>query len=242
MTWQSETRAWAVAVAAVFCMVAIGYKTLTLPSLGATISAVNTTFANINRPEGAKDGHGKLLPPGTLAVFNKAATKAGDAIVTGQLSLQAIAPSIQETAKSFQTIAPHANGTMDALTGTAGAASQSLTTLSAHLNPAIDTANATIGDAGAAIRKLEPVEDDADRMVKDFDARVTSQDVDRALKGVADTSEQAALTTVQVTAIATDIRKAADQATAPQPWWKKILNYGTLGVNVACLATHSCPF
>jgi methyl-accepting chemotaxis protein len=223
-------------------MVAIGYKTLTLPSLGATISAVNTTFANINRPEGAKDGHGKLLPPGTLAVFNKAATKAGDAIVTGQLSLQAIAPSIQETAKSFQTIAPHANGTMDALTGTAGAASQSLTTLSAHINPAIDTANATIGDAGAAIRKLQPVEDDADRMVKDFDARVTSPDVDRFMKGAADSSQQFALTSVQITGIATDVHKQTTAIVAPKPWYVKLGQYGTLGVNIACLATHSCPF
>jgi hypothetical protein len=242
MTWQSETRAWALAAAGVFCLCSVGYKVLTIPNLKSVTDGATQTFALLNRPEGAKDAQDKLLPPGSIAVFNKAVTKAGDATVTGQLSLQAIAPSIQETAKSFQTIAPHANGTMDALTGTAGAASQSLTTLSAHINPAIDTANATIGDAGAAIRKLEPVEDDADRMVKDFDARVTSPDVDRALKGVADTSEQAALTTVQVTAIATDIRKAADAATAPAPWWKKVLGYGTLGVNIACLATHSCPF
>ena len=177
MTWQSETRAWAIAVAVVFCLGSIGYKALTLPNLKSTMAAVDATFAAINRPEGAKDAHGKLLPPGTLAVFNKAVTKGGDAIVTGQLSLQAVAPAIQATAASFQTIAPHVDTTMDSLSGTATAASRSLQDVSGHLTPVLDAAKLTTLDSDAAIKGLFPVESDTDRLVKDFDAQVTSPDV-----------------------------------------------------------------
>jgi len=203
------------------------------------LNQITTALTTVNAP--CKD-NGHQVTCGTLAQVAQTTKNIGIVAAQSAEQVKQSGKLITAAATTITAAGTHANNAMDAISGTAGTASQSLTTLSAHINPAIDTANATIGDAGAAIRKLQPVEDDAARMVKDFDARVTSQDVDRALKGVADTSEQAALTTVQVTAIATDIRKAADQATAPQPWWKKILNYGTLGVNVACLATHSCPF
>lgn len=78
--------------------------------------------------------------------------------------------------------------------------------------------------------------------MKDFDTKVTSPDVDRALKGMADDTQELALTEAQITAIATDIHKEADSVTKPAPWYRKILNYGNMGVNIACLATHSCPF
>jgi len=219
---------------------------LVLWKASSTIDGVNKTLATVNAPCTGFHGSVTCGPIAQMSQTTKnigilAAQGAEQVKQTGAV-LTSAAGTIQNVGGAVTGTLTHVNTATDALTGTADAASKSLTTLSTHINPAIDTANATIGDAGAAIRKLQPVEDDADRMVKDFDARVTSPDVDRALKGVADTSEQAALTTVQITAIATDIRKAADQATAPQPWWKKILNYGTLGVNVACLATHSCPF
>jgi hypothetical protein len=69
----------------------------------------------------------------------------------------------------------------------------------------------------------------------DLNALVASPDVARFLKASADTSTQFA-------AIAADVHKEADVLAAPQPWYKKAYNYGNMGVNVACLVTHSCPF
>ncbi len=124
---------------------------MTLPNLGSTVAALNQTIALINRPEGAKDAKGKILPPGTIAVANKAITKAGDAVVTGQLSLQAIAPAIQTTAAIFETIAPHANTALDGVSETASTASTSLQMISAHVTPVLDATKSTIADVGTAI-------------------------------------------------------------------------------------------
>jgi hypothetical protein len=181
-------------------------------------------------------------PCGTLAAFTKAVTKGGDAIVTTQLQELSVVKRINPVLDSLTTVAPHANAAMDSLSGTATTASRSLQDVSDHLTPALDSANATTAELGSAIDALKPVETDADRAVRDFDAQVTSPDVDRALKGLADTSQQAALTTTQFTGIATDLHKATSDATKPQPWWRKALGYGNMGVNIACLATHSCPF
>jgi ABC-type transporter Mla subunit MlaD len=76
---------------------------------------------------------------------------------------------------------------------------------------------------------------DMHESVTSFNALLTSPDVARFLKASADTS-------MQVSAIATDVHKEADKLTAPQPWYKHVYAYGNTGVNVACLLTHSCPF
>jgi len=210
-----------------FCCIAIAL------ALSRTLDNVNTALATVNRS--CAPG-----PCGTLANIDKAVVKAGDAIVTTQQQELVVTKQIRLDALAGVPV--HINGTMDALSETATTASRSVQNLSDGLTPVLGHLDAATVDSDAAIKRLVPVEDDTDRAVRDFDARVTSQDVTTALKGVADTSQQLALTTAQVTFIAADFRKAADAATAPAPWWKKALGYGTLGVNIACLATHSCPF
>jgi hypothetical protein len=200
-------------------------------TLDRTLDGVNVALATVNRPG-----------TGTLAEVNKAAVKTGDAIVTTQMQELAVVKQISPVLDSLATVAPHVNQTMTALSGTATAASTSLQDVSDHLTPVLDAAKLTTLDSDAAIKGLFPVESDTDRLVKDFDVQVTSPAVGRALNGLADTSQQAALATKQLAGIATDLHKATSDAIKPQPWWRKALGYGNLGVNIACLATHSCPF
>lgn len=77
--------------------------------------------------------------------------------------------------------------------------------------------------------------EDTHAAVANFNALLTSTDVAKFMASSAETS-------AQVAAIATDVHREADRLTAPQPWYKKLYGYGNMGVNIACLATHSCPF
>lgn len=67
------------------------------------------------------------------------------------------------------------------------------------------------------------------------DGLITSPILTKMANDWADTSHQ-------VDGIAVDAHKEADALVAPKPWWQKLGNAGTTGVNVACLITHSCPF
>lgn len=207
------------------CVVAV------VNTLDRTLDGVNAALATVNKPKS-----------GTLSMID-------DTILQGRLTIDATNKVlIHEQAQlstldgDIASLSSHTDATLTALSGTATAASRSLQDASDHLTPVLDSANATTVKLGSAIDALKPVETDLDKAVRDFDAQVTSPDVDRALKGLADTSQQAALTTTQFTGIATDLHKATSDATKPQPWWRKALGYGNMGVNIACLATHSCPF
>jgi hypothetical protein len=194
-------------------------------------AGVNTALDTINAPP-RDDGHQMVY--GTLSGISQTTKNIGILAAQGAEQIKQSGTLVAAAATTITMTGSHVNTTMDSLSGTADAASGSLTTLTAHITPAIDTANTTLGDVGTAITKFEPVEDSATKAVKDFDALVTGP--------VTDATNQVALTGVQVTAIATDIHKEADSVTKPQPWWRKALGYGNMGVNIACLATHSCPF
>ena len=223
-------------VAVTLLCVVVGVAAIALVNtLDKTLDGMNTALATVNHP----CAPGQC---GTLADIDKAVVKSGDAIVTTQQQELAVTEQVRPVLDALAGIPSHVNGTMDSLTTTSNAASKSLTTLSEHLNPAIDTANSTIAKAGAAIDDLMPVEIDTVKLVKDFDARVTSPELDRFMRGAADSSQQFALTSVQITGIATDVHKQTTALVAPKPWYVKLGQYGTLGVNIACLATHSCPF
>jgi hypothetical protein len=116
----------------------------------------------------------------------------------------------------------------------------------ADVNRTLATVRGTFGQIEIAAhhedRNLSTLDAQEAQLYADFHATTTnlnalvaSPDVARFLKSSADTS-------VQVAAIATDVHKEADALTAPKPWYTKLGAYGTTGVNVACLVTHSCPF
>lgn len=116
----------------------------------------------------------------------------------------------------------------------------------ADVNRTLASVRGTVGQIEVAARhenrNLDTLDEQEKQVVADlhttttnFNALVASPDVQRFLKASADTS-------VQVAAIATDVHKEADALVKPQPWYRKLYNYGSTGVNVACLVTHSCPF
>lgn len=116
----------------------------------------------------------------------------------------------------------------------------------ADANRTLATVRGTFGQIEVAAnhedKNLSTLDAQEAQLYLDFHATTTnlnslvaSPDIARFLKSSADTS-------TEVAAIATDVHKEADKLTAPVPWWHKIGNYTTTGVNVACLVTHSCPF
>jgi hypothetical protein len=204
----------------------------------AVLAKAGTALDTINAPP-HDDGHQVVY--GTLAGIDQTTKNIGILAAQGAEQVKQSATLIQATTRNLDAVGTAVTGTLghlntasDQIAGVARTANGSLATLSTHTQTAIDTANTTLGDVGTAITKFEPVEDSTTKAVKDFDTLVTGP--------ITKTTDQLALTGVQITAIATDIHKEADSVTKPQPWYRKIINYGNMGVNIACLATHSCPF
>lgn len=195
-------------------------------------AGVNTALATVNA--GCID-NGHQVVCGTLASVAQTTKNVGILAAQSAEQVKQSGKLITAAADTITTVGKHVNGTMDALTGTAQTASSSLQSATDHLTPVLDAAKLTTLDSDAAIKGLLPLEDAATVSVNHFDDLVTSKDVTRFLNSTAETSEQ-------VAGIATDLHKATTDATKPLPWWRKALGYGNLGVNIACLATHSCPF
>lgn len=170
-------------------------------------------------------------PCGTLANVDKAVVKLGDIAVTSQKQVQQSGVLITAAADNINSVGSHVSGVVDSLKETANAATGTLKAGQTDL----ETANQTIA-------ALQTLVGHADKSVEDFDALLDSPDVTRFLKSSADTSQQFSLIATQGAFIAGDIHREADLITAPKPWWKKLGDYSTTGVNVACLVTHSCPF
>jgi hypothetical protein len=202
----------------------------------AVLAKAATALDTVN--DGCHD-NGHQVVCGTLQQVAQSTKNIGIVAAQSAEQVKQSGKLISAAADTIAAVGDHVNGTMDALTGTAGQATTSLSTITAHTTPVLDATAAAVVTLDAQVKTNGST---LQKAVGDFDARVSSKEVDQALQGIADTSTQAALTTAQLKLIAIDARKAADAATAPAPWWKKALNYGTLGVNIACLATHSCPF
>lgn len=138
MTWQSETRAWAVALAAVFCLGTIGYKSTKLPDLAPTVKRTNDTLDILNAPcKGDSDSCG------TVASVGKLVKKIGDIAVTTQLQVKQSATIIN-------------------------AASQSLTSTSGHLNEAIDTLKDQLTHVGPLLDSAKAATDSLPPAVTHF--------------------------------------------------------------------------
>jgi hypothetical protein len=225
----------------ILCLVVAGCAGLMTWRGMHTVDQVNATLVNINRPCKGPDGPDAC---GTLAQVNKGVIRMGDLATTAQMQVKQSGVLIAATTKNLDAIGTsvtatmgHLNGTAAALATTASAATDSLHTLSTHTATAIDTANTTLGDLDDAV-KLHSAQ--LANSEADFDAAL--KPIPAIEVGLVKTTNQLALTSVQITGIATDLHKATSDATKPQPWWRKSLGYGNLGVNIACLATHSCPF
>jgi ABC-type transporter Mla subunit MlaD len=132
-------------------------------NLQPTLDKANATLDAINGPRG------------TLHEVNKAVVKIGDAIVTTQMQERKIAPATIAAVNSLATIAPHANQTMDALTGTAQGATETL-----------GEGKRTIAAAQPLLASLTRTSDASTLTVQHFDALVTSPDLVTAMHHAAD--------------------------------------------------------
>lgn len=213
-----------------------------IPNLNPAVTQATTILEEAHKPcQGS--GADKADNCGTIALFNQDLVRGGDLITRADSITDKEGQLLDRSLPGLIAKADGALGGINRLTGAAtGAAlqaSDSIQTVTQHVTPVLDASTAAVVTLDGQVKTNG---DELHRAVADFDARVNSTQVDLALDGIATTSQNVALTTVQIDAIAVDLRKQVDRATAPQPWWKKALNYGNLGVNIACLATHSCPF
>jgi hypothetical protein len=235
---------WAIAshVATItLCLVVAGCAVFLTVGFERIMDGVNVALATVNAPP-KDDGH--QIVYGTLSGVAQTTKNIGIMAAQGAEQVKQSGVLIAATTKNLDAIGTsvtatmgHLNGTAAALATTASAATDSLHTLSTHTATAIDTANTTLGDLDDAV-KLHSAQ--LANSEADFDAAL--KPIPAIEVGLAKTTNQLALTSVQITGIATDLHKATSDATKPQPWWRKSLGYGNLGVNIACLATHSCPF
>lgn len=224
-----------VGVAVVWFLVTTGHK---IPDLKPTAAGFNAVAAKLIAPcaGSGKTSADKANHCGTLSLAGQDLADAGDLVKQEQFMLKKTLPDLFS---DVHTSLSGFNRVTASIAGTGDAATMAINTFTAGEGPLLASANKTFLDVDTSVNANSVA---LAKSVKDFDDLVTSKDVARFLKGSADSSEQLALTGVQVTGIATDLRKDMDRATAPQPWWRKAMNYGNLAVNIACLATHSCPF
>jgi methyl-accepting chemotaxis protein len=183
-----------------------------------------------------------------LDSFAGAARQLADTLKTVQATTTAVGKQATASLKVADKVGAALDGassTLDAVNRPCGVPGKPCGTL-ADVNRTLATVRGTFGQIEAAanhedrnLASLDAQEaqlyEDAHQSVTDLNALLASPDVARFLRSSADTS-------MQVTAIAADVHKEADALVSPRPWYKKIYSYGSTGVNVACLVTHSCPF
>ena len=153
MTWQSETRAWAVAAAAVFCLGSIGYKVSLMPdipALGPTLSQVDATLSNVNR---------------ATATWSQASAQQVRSIGDIERDLRAELWHIDR-------LTQEGSQTLQAAQGAIGTAQEQLT----HVAPLLDATQRTVSAAQPAI---EHITTDADTLTAQGGAAVgqTTEDL-----------------------------------------------------------------
>lgn len=206
MSWQSETRNWAVASAAAFCLCSVGVKVWRLPSLpdlsatvtnlNATINTMNATLGIVNRPCGG--GH----PCGTLANVDKLVVKIGNVAVDAQTQVRQSGTLI--------------NAASGSLTSTSQSLNAQLETIGPLLTSARGVTEAIPGALAGIAADTHSVMLNSNGAVTDVRAFISQPAWALTLGNVQSITGSAA-------AITDDARKVSDKATAdylkPVPWY-----------------------
>ncbi len=158
MTWQSETRAWALASAGVFCLFSIGYRVWTAPKL----PDLNPTVAHID-----------------------AATKSwSDASAQQVTSVSAIEKDIRAQLWHVDRVLNSGSDTLKAATGTLQASTRALDTANdqlTHVAPVLDAAKGSLDAIPPAITQITkdvpPLIANANGAVTDVRKFITSPDL-----------------------------------------------------------------
>lgn len=222
MNWQSETRAWAVAIAAAFCLSAIGYRVMTapkLPDFSPTVARANTALDTLNRPC-------KGVSCGTLASVDKVVVKIGDIAVDTQMQVEQSGKLINAASQSLANTSQHLDAAIDTANG-------QLT----HLGPAIDAVKDAAASVAPAVQGLQPVLADADGAVGDFRHFINQPSLTATLGNVGSM-------TASWAAISGDTKRVADKMTAdyfkPVPWYMWPVKKGSELLDIgAAVARHT---
>lgn len=219
MNWQTELRAWAVALAAVFCLSAIGYRVVTAPDLSPTVARANTALDTVNHP--CAPG-----PCGTLANVDKLVVKVGDIAVDTQRQIRQSGKLIDAASQSLTSTSAHLDAAIDT-------ANSQLT----HLGPLMDSARAATDSIPPAVGSVAPLLTNADGAVGDFRRFMTAP----ALTG---TISNVDAMTASWAATSGDLRKVADKMTAdyfkPVPWYLYPVKKGSELLDIgAAVARHT---
>lgn len=193
MTWQSETRAWAVASAAVFCLSVIGFRVLTAPK----IPDLTPVVANINKATGA---------------WSQASAQQ-------VASVAAIERDVRAELWHVDRFLLAGSNTLQAAQGAINTANLQLT----HVAPLLDSARAAVDAIPPAIQHVtedadgvRPILANADGAVGDFRRFMTAPALTATISNVD-------AMTAAWAATSGDLRKVADKMTAdyfkPVPWY-----------------------
>jgi hypothetical protein len=219
MSLQSETRAWAVALAAVFCLSAIGYSALKLPDLSPTVSRANTALDTLNRPC-------KGVSCGTLASVDKVIVKIGDIAVDTQMQVRQSGTLINAASESLASTSRHLDAAIDT-------ANTQLT----HLGPLLDAGRDAAASVAPAMQSLQPVLANADGAVGDFRRFLTAPALNASISNVDSM-------TAAWARISTNGARVTDKMTAdyfkPVPWYLYPVKKGSELLDIgAAVARHT---
>lgn len=141
MNWQSETRAWGLAAAGLFCLCSIGYKVLTVPDLSATVAQLNGTLGNVN---------------GATRAWSDASAQQVKSVAAIERDLRAEMWHVDRSLTTVDSTLTVAQGTIAGVRDTLTVTNEQL----AHVGPLLDSARAVTAS-------LDPVISNANGAVTD---------------------------------------------------------------------------
>lgn len=214
MNWQSETRAWAVASAAAFCLSAIGYRVVTAPKL----PDLSPTVAHIDAATGAW----------------------ANASAQQVASVSAIERDIRAQLWHVDRFLNAGTDTLTAAQGAIGTANAQLT----HVAPLLDATRGAVDaarDAAASVapvmRGVQPVLANADGAVRDFRRFLTAPALNATISNVDNLTAAWARISINGAKI-TD--KMTSDYFKPVPWYLYPVKKGSELLDIgAAIARHT---
>jgi hypothetical protein len=215
MSWQSETRAWAMASAVAFCLCAVGYRVMTAPKL----PDLNSTVAHIDAATGAW----------------------ADASAQQVRSVAAIERDLRAELWHVDRLLLAGSQTLQAAQGAIDTANVQLT----HVAPLLDATRGAVEAIPPALQRvtedaegIRPLLANADGAVRDFRRFLTAP-------ALADTLSNVDALTAAWARISTNGAKITDKMTAdyfrPVPWYLYPVKKGSELLDIGAAAARHIP-
>lgn len=176
----SETRAWAVTIAAVFCLSAVGYRVMTAPDINPTVERANIALdiassalpATLSHVQATSDAATKLLDEARPAVRGLTTTE------------KALNASIDLTSHRLNDLClpgpcgtlADTNRTLATLRGTSGEVERSLLTFNRHEGDLFTQESIAYGQFQTTMTDIDHVAGDQDILALIGNARTISGD------------------------------------------------------------------